>query len=205
MDIGRSFNYVFKDKDWLKKIIIGGLLILTIVGIPAVLGYCLRVSRSVVVNGSDTPLPEWQGIGTLWVEGIRVVPVYIFWFIPAILLGFFQGGDTSVTATALGWIVGTICNVLAAIAIIKVAISGKMSDGFQFSDIVNRLTRNFRDYLVVFLMTYVLGFVAAAGLIACIIGVFATIAYSSLVQSHLWAQAYRRSDEGGSLPAAPRF
>jgi hypothetical protein len=204
VDIGRAFNYVFLDKDWVKKVLIGALLTLTIVGVPAVIGYTLRIMRT-VVSGIDTPLPEWENIGTLWVEGIKTVPVYLFWFIPAILLGIFQTGDTSVTGSCLSWIVSTLCGVLASIAVLKVAVSGKMNDGFQFSDIVNRLTQNFGDYLIVFLMSYVLGIVAALGLIACGIGIFATAAYAGFVQSHLWAQAYRRSEGGGSLPTAPRF
>jgi hypothetical protein len=54
-------------------------------------------------------------------------------------------------------------------------------------------------------MGFVLSFVAAAGLIACIVGVLATIAYVTFVSSHLWAQAYRRSTGASGLEPAPRF
>jgi hypothetical protein len=196
---------VFQDKDWIKKVLIGSLLLISILGIPALFGYYLRISRRLIVDGIDTPLPEWQNIGELWTEGIRSIPVYLFWFIPAMLLGIFQWGETTAVESLLAWIVGLICNALAAIAIINVAISGRMSAGFQISDIVNRLTGNLGSFFIVFLLTYVLSIIAGLGILLCVIGVLATSVYAFFGQAHLWAQAYRRTGDIDIPPPSPRF
>lgn len=46
MDVGKSFTYMFEDKDWLVKIVLGGvfgLLSTFLIGLPFVLGYVLEV------------------------------------------------------------------------------------------------------------------------------------------------------------------
>mgnify|MGYP000452871902 CR=1 FL=1 len=47
MDIGSSFSYMFKDEDWIKKILIGAVLVLTGIGGIAVSGWMLEIIRRV--------------------------------------------------------------------------------------------------------------------------------------------------------------
>jgi hypothetical protein len=64
---------------------------------------------------------------------------------------------------------------------------------------------NLGDYVIILVVGIVLQIIAVAGLIACLVGVLATIAYAAFVAAHLWAQAYRRSVGAGDLAPAPQF
>ena len=63
-NLGRSFSYMFEDKDWFQKILIGAafcLLSLVLIGIPFVLGYLLQVARQ-SSHGQELPLPAWDNL-----------------------------------------------------------------------------------------------------------------------------------------------
>lgn len=97
MDVGKSFTYMFEDKDWIVKILIGGgilflgaifswlLLIPLIAAIAVVLGYYLMALRN-VYEGNPNPLPEWTNLGEMFRKGIGAVGGLFVWAIPAIVL-----------------------------------------------------------------------------------------------------------------------
>lgn len=96
MDVGKSFTYMFEDKEWITKLAIGGVIllagsILSILVIPILaavallLGYTLVVIRN-VYDGNPTPLPKWDNIGDLFVKGVLAMVGVIIWSIPLIIL-----------------------------------------------------------------------------------------------------------------------
>jgi len=98
MEVGKSFTYMFEDPEWVKKLAIGGgillvgALVLGILIIPALaaaallLGYCLIVVKN-VYDGNPRPLPEWTNIGDMFVKGVTAFVGVLIWAIPAIILG----------------------------------------------------------------------------------------------------------------------
>lgn len=205
VDIGRAFNSPFRDARWITKILIGAVMvIIPIFGWFCLAGYGLRIMRR-VVDGADTSLPDWTDFGQLFVDGIKAWIVAIIWSLPTIILSGFGNVADNLLLQCLGSLVNIATGMLTAAAIVPVAISGDMADGLQFQAVVNRVLNNLGDYLLLIVMGFVLGLIAAAGAIACIIGVFASIAYALFVHSHLTAQAYRRSTGIGGLEPAPRF
>ncbi len=81
MDFGRAFTSVTEDPDWIKKVLIGGaftLLSSVLVGVPFVLGYFGRTLRNVVA-GAARPLPEWDDLGGIFGEGLRLAAVYLLY------------------------------------------------------------------------------------------------------------------------------
>ncbi|MBI4671759.1 MAG: DUF4013 domain-containing protein [Chloroflexi bacterium] len=97
MDVGKSFTYMFEDKDWIAKIAIGGLILLAgalfswlllvplIAAIGLVFGYALVTLRN-VYDGNPTPLPKWENLGDLFVKGITAMIGLFIWSIPALIL-----------------------------------------------------------------------------------------------------------------------
>jgi len=97
MDIGKSFTYMFEDKDWIVKILIGGgilllgllfswlLLIPLIAAVAILLGYTLVVLRNVYDNNPN-PLPKWENFGDLFMRGIAAAVGIFVWSLPAVLL-----------------------------------------------------------------------------------------------------------------------
>ena len=78
VDFGRCFGFVVKDPDWIKKVLIGGafvLLSMVIVGLFFVAGYWVRVLRRVAA-GDPLPLPEWDDLGGIFSDGLKLVGAY---------------------------------------------------------------------------------------------------------------------------------
>jgi hypothetical protein len=205
MDIGRAFSYPFQDPAWVTKIIIGAVMVLIpIIGWLILGGYTLRIMRR-VVSGSDVPLPEWTDYGAMFADGVKALIVYIVWAIPFIILTAISNASDNLVFNCLSAVVGLAQTPLLASAIVPVAISGELADGFKFGEIINRVLNNLGPYLIVIVIGIAASIIAGLGIIACGIGILATIAYASFVQSHGWAQAYRLSTGVGTLETAPRF
>lgn len=212
MDIGKALSYVFEDKNWLVKLIIGGiLLIIPIVNFISV-GYALRTLRN-VAEGKEKPLPEWDNWGDYFTKGLMVFLATLLYLLPLyILLGI--GG-------ALGAVAGTIEEgALASIAalcgslvycltsIYGIAFSlwlpgaltlyifkGNFGSMFSFSEIFRYISTNIGNYLIAWIISAVAIFVASFGAILCIIGVIFTSFWAYLVWAHLFGQVWRAASE----------
>ncbi len=142
MDVGRSFTYMFEDKDWLAKLAIGGVILLVggilsflvipiIAAYAIVLGYSLVALRN-VYDGNPTPLPEWNNFGDFFVKGITALVGILIWSIPVLILaccivltsvatGGSARGDNSSTAAGIG---GLIISCLSCLTILVGLVIG---------------------------------------------------------------------------------
>ncbi len=84
MDLGRAFNYVTKDENWLVKLLIGAVLSIVTLGIIP-LGYQVRIIRD-VLRGDDEKMPEWDDWGGDLVRGIMVLVAYFVYSIPLLIV-----------------------------------------------------------------------------------------------------------------------
>jgi hypothetical protein len=97
MDVGKAFVFMFEDRNWIVKILIGGgilllgllfswvLLIPLIAAGAILLGYALQVTRN-VYDGNPNPLPEWTNFGELFSKGGTALVGSIIWYLPVIVL-----------------------------------------------------------------------------------------------------------------------
>jgi hypothetical protein len=87
MDIGKALGFVFEDEAWIKKILIGAVIMLVpIAGQLAIVGYALALIRNVMA-GDSSPLPEWQWdnlVGYL-VDGLKLLVVNLIYGIPVLI------------------------------------------------------------------------------------------------------------------------
>ena len=91
IDFGRSFTFTSEDPEWVSKILIGGVFVLAcslLVGVPFVLGYFSRTLRNVVA-GLARPLPDWDDLGGLFNEGLRLTGVYLLHVLAVIVVALF--------------------------------------------------------------------------------------------------------------------
>jgi hypothetical protein len=99
MDIGKAFTFVFQDKDWIPKVLIGiGILVAGLVlswlVVPAIVaglllgGYSLEITRR-VIRGHDEVLPAWEDWGQLIIDGLQVALIGIVYALPIIILAIF--------------------------------------------------------------------------------------------------------------------
>lgn len=206
MDIGKSFSYVFEDKDWLKKVAIGGLLnIVPILNfIPG--GYALRTLKN-VSEGQEKPLPEWNDWGGDFIKGLMVFVAGLIYAIPMFILQGFSAAISAIAAaggTSEGEAVTGVCMVLLSclyalwglvVAVIlpagmtKYAKSGEFASFFRFGEIFRFIAANLGDYIIALLLTFVAFLVASiAGSILCGVGLFFTTFWAILVGAHLLGQ-----------------
>jgi hypothetical protein len=162
MDVGKSLRFVFEDKEWLSKILIGSLILLVSVpltpvlvgflGLAIVAGYSLDVLRN-VRGGSARPLPEWRDRWGEWlVDGLKLLLVLFVWSLPLIVLNAFVGfgdhmtgmgsgllnlfGGMMVAGTSLLMLLWGIVVALVTPAIyLRLAETREMASGLQFNAI----------------------------------------------------------------------
>ncbi|MEN3038815.1 MAG: DUF4013 domain-containing protein [Candidatus Kryptonium sp.] len=88
MNIERGFRFVFQEKNWLGKIIVGGVMLLfsfLIIPILIYYGYLVEVTRR-TIKGEEQLLPEWDEIGRKLVSGFKLVVIIIIYLIPLLVL-----------------------------------------------------------------------------------------------------------------------
>jgi hypothetical protein len=223
MDIGKSFTYMFDDEKWVQKLAIGGLLTLVSI-IPIVniftglvlVGYGLRLLNN-VAKGKELPLPEWDDWGGDWVKGLMVVlgalvysiPIWIVSGVSALLQAVASAGDAAevagicvVALSCLSGLWGLAIGIVLPAGIIKYGQTGEFASFFRFGELFRFISDNLANYVVALLLTLVASLVSGLGVILCVIGVFFTQFWSSLVTSHLFGQVAAEAGAAGGAAAA---
>lgn len=204
MDIGQSVSYIFADREWLKKVLIFGLLLFVpIIGWLIVGGYVLRLLHN-VISGEQPTLPEWNNWGGDLGGGLKTWVVIILWGIPIWVL---EGIGNSLDSTLLSLLIGIISFAWGAVtisAMSDLAVSGNIADALSTRP-VTRVLNNIGPYLIYILMSIVFWFLAMFGLVLVIVGVVFTIAIAAMATTHLAGQAYRISQGRNATTPAARF
>jgi hypothetical protein len=212
VDIGRAVQYVFQDPNWIKKVLIGGLLlIIPLIGTWIVGGYFIRTFRS-IYQGSDTPLPEWDDFGGDLMRGLKLMVVVLVWLAPVWVVSVcvIVPLSTAMDSDAAGLIVLPLqCLIsILSIAILflypliisRFAMTEQIGDGLKFGEIFAEAQRYPKELLIVLVVYWVVGIVASFGLILCVIGVLFTSFIAMLIYAHLIGQLRRTVDTMGGPP-----
>ena len=85
-ELSTALRTIHADRDWWKKILLGGALWLTVIGWPVVEGHQLESIEN-SQNGFPTPLPRWNDPGSKAVVGIFALIIDFFYFLFPLLLG----------------------------------------------------------------------------------------------------------------------
>ena len=104
VDFGRAFQFFFEDPEWQKKTLMGSLIVLLsliLVGIPFLVGYGMAVLRR-TARGEARPLPEWDGYGKYFMDGLQVIGLYLVYFIGAMLIPGAVGCLAAIVGGAAG-------------------------------------------------------------------------------------------------------
>jgi hypothetical protein len=225
VDFGRSFTYVSEDPEWVKKVLIGGvfaLLSAVLVGVPFVLGYFGRTLRN-VAEGAPRPLPEWDDLGGLFNEGLRLTLVYLAYALgfavvllaigaafigPAMLLGNSRhgeqvlgllGGLGMLAFYAVAFLGGLALGVYLPAALARAALRASAGAGFQPAATVRFIQANLGNYLLSLVIYLVAGFVAQFAIVLCCVGIFPAVFWSYLVLARALGDTVRLNP--GSLEA----
>ena len=220
VDFGRSFTFVTEDPEWVKKILIGGVFTLAcalLVGLPFVLGFFSRTLRNVVA-GETRPMPDWDDLGGIFNEGLRLTAIYLLYalgiialvaaFGCAVMLPFMAlsggGGDLSDAFGVLGGvgIVGAygllmvVCLALAVYlpaALARAAVRGTVADGFAWRETLGFIQANLGNYLISLVIYLLASFLSQFGILLCCVGVFPAAFWGYVVLAAALGQTVRLS------------
>jgi hypothetical protein len=220
VDFGRSFSFVTEDPDWVKKILIGGAFTLAcalLVGVPFVLGYFSRTLRNVVA-GAARPMPEWDDLGGIFNEGLRLTAVYLLYTlgIVAILAAFgcvallpvmalsgsgadpsqalgLMGGLGIVALYGLVMVASLALAVYLPAALARAALRGTVADGFAWREILAFISANLGNYLLALVIYLIASFVSQFGIVLCCVGIFPAVFWGYMVMAVALGQAVRLS------------
>ena len=209
MDYGKAFSFFFEDKDWLKKMLLGGvfnLLALVIVGAIINMGYSIRVMRN-VRDGLEEVLPDWENIGGFLSDGIAPWGITIIYSLPSLIpslvanvLSTFsevikKDAGTAFSALSLCCscfsFLGYAFLILAPAALVNYARTESFGAAFRFGELF-RIIRKFPGpYVLTLLVSMALHILGGFGVIACCIGAMATYFWSTCASYHLYGQLCR--------------
>lgn len=196
MDVGKSIRFIFEDKQWLSKVLIGALILMVSIpltfvlvgflGLAIVTGYSLDVLRN-VRNGAARPLPEWRDQWGEWlVEGLKLLLILFVWSLPIILLNLFTtigngmmtsgsdllglfGGMTVAVASCLTLLWGIVVALVTPAIYVRLADSRDLSSGFQFNTIYVWTRDRIGDVVIAVILSTLL--TLALVLVGAVIGV----------------------------------
>jgi hypothetical protein len=196
MDVGKSIRFVFEDKQWLSKVLIGSLILLVSIpltfvlvgflGLAIVTGYSLDVLRNVRA-GSVRPLPEWRDRWGEWlIEGLKLMLILFVWSLPLIVLNVFTGiGDSMANlnssllnlsgvmviavASCLMLLWGIVVALVTPAIYLRLAETQELSSGFQFNAIYVWTRDHIGDVVIAVILSTLL--TLALVLVATVVGI----------------------------------
>ncbi len=210
-DFIKPFAFVFQDRQWVNKILIGGLFELAavfIVGIFFVMGYCAQLARN-VIEGLESPLPEWDNLGEYFSEGLKLAAIVLIYTLPLIIFAaavfvpaIVMAGSNHDVLSNLGggmmtcaWCIFFPLSLLFAFyipgALLFAVVERDFGAAFQVGRILGFIRDNLGNYVVAFVVYMVARFAAPLGLILCCIGVVFTSFWAFLIMTHAFAQTWR--------------
>ncbi|CUS90580.1 DUF4013 domain-containing protein [Candidatus Kryptobacter tengchongensis] len=89
MNIERGFRFVFQERNWFGKIIVGGVMMLfsfLIVPLLIYYGYLVEVAKRTIKEEEQQLLPEWDEIGRKLANGFKLAVIIIVYLIPFFIL-----------------------------------------------------------------------------------------------------------------------
>ena len=188
--VGDAFGFPFRDPKWVEKILIQGLiLIIPIIGLIALAGWMLMTFDNIRA-GRQELAPAGFHLG-------RGIGLFGAWFLYALVLSLpgdvvsgvgsgmnahqaFSGSSFSALGSLLG-LAGQALLYFLLPSLIVMTYHRGFSGGMDVDAVWRLATRNVSNSVMPGLIMFVASIIAAAGIVACCIGVFFTGAYAAIV------------------------
>jgi Protein of unknown function (DUF4013) len=195
MDIGEiiSDSIKYPTSNWGKVLILGVILIASILVVPVFLliGYLFRVIKATLAGLDE--LPEFDEIGDMFVDGLKVFVVGIVYSIPVIIISLILTAITGTSSSAslslnpgMIWafvlvyivyiIVAVIVGLIEVIAIANMAYyDGDLGAAFSFSEILDRIAKiGWGKYIITYI---VIAIVASIGFLIGLLTLFILVGF----------------------------
>ena len=211
MDIVETVKFPGNDVEWLKKIVIGGILMLIPIVNFIAMGYYIKTMRRGIDGESD--LPEWDDWGNLFVKGLfSVIVVFIYMLIPIAVLFLSIGGaaissiaSDDVSPASIGTIIGgslvSVVLMFIALLLLPMAFSIYAKEDsigalFKFGETLSRIKSVIGEYTIAIIVFYalllVVNLINIIPFIGWVLMIFANF-YVALVAANMFGKVYAAS------------
>lgn len=217
-----AIRYPMAKDDWLKTVLIGGLLLIfsfLIIPAIAVYGYLITVIKGSLDDHPEPPaFEDWVGLlrkGVLaWIIGL------VYLLVPLVIATITIGGSIAAMSTAsragqvagvagmfwglgLSFVLTLVFGYFAVVALVNFARTDEVGAAFDFTTIKDVALDG--DYLVAWLLSIAVFIVASViggllnliPLLGAIVGAFLFF-YAEVVAAKLWAGGFSAAFEGDS-------
>ncbi len=201
--ITQSLEYLRKSDDWVKTLLIGGVLgLLSVLLVPVFItyGYLMRVLR-VRMDGDET-VPVFDDWGEMTVDGLKAFAItLVYGIVPAILAGVFVvagtlglagSGDSGILAgiggmtLLFGALLAVVLSLVAAYvtpaALANYAETDRMGSAFAFGEL--RPVLGSGKYLTTWAYALVVGFAGSV-----VVGLVSVTGVGAIVAPFVWFYA----------------
>lgn len=213
MEFGKAFTYEFEDTEWIKKIVIMGLItLIPIVGQLVLVGWMIDIIKK-MINHEPLTLPNVdfggqlsRGFGATVVSVVYALPIIVVGIIQGIvtaLAGGMTGGDSSsmeaggVIIAILSICFGLIYFLYSIVLVFVLPMAygryaeyGKLGEALKIGEVLGMSKKVIGPLLIVVLGSILASLIASAGSIACGVGVLVTTVYAMAAMAHLYGQVY---------------
>jgi hypothetical protein len=169
MDIGEivSDSIKYPTSNWGKVLILGVIMIASFLIVPVFLliGYLFRIIKATLAGLDE--LPEFDEVGEMFIDGLKVFVVGIVYSIPVIIISLI----TLSLNPAMIWglvlvyivyiIVAVIVGLIEVIAIANMAYyDGELGAAFSFSEILDRIAKiGWGKYIITYIVIAIVAFI----------------------------------------------
>ncbi|MCK4528491.1 DUF4013 domain-containing protein [candidate division WOR-3 bacterium] len=172
MDIKKDLEVIFKDKEWVKKTLIGSIFLMLPILDLLSFGFLARFIYTHLEEGKKK-LPSWDHWGNLLLEGFEwgliiiiylAIPLLVLSFLPESLFAFVVNPAYVIGKLNLGgYIFLTLSALLTFIvlfflpmALILFADSESFLSAFHLEKIFKHIKQNLTHYLIVYILSIIL-------------------------------------------------
>lgn len=209
MDYTRALTFIFKEQNWIKKILIPGVItLIPVAGILHLIGWATEITNREIYNEPEK-LPEsasWQylirGIKLLITSFVYYIPMILIWAILQFFSWFWAlifNGNLESFGVQIFHFLSDACNfvyfffflfILPAI-ILNFLRTERIRDTFEFQKVYLLIKNNKQTFLTLFIALAVSIVIASLGVSIFYIGIIFTIPYGTAVFANLLGQTER--------------
>ena len=144
LNLEHAFKFPTTDRDWKRKVLIGGVLnIIPVVNFLSI-GYAYRLFQE-SLDTQESSLPEWEDWGDLFLQGLIVFLISLIYNLASFVLALIH--------PVVGLLASIAVALLLPAALAQHAMSGNFSKAFQLKEIWESIRQAGNDYFVAWLVT----------------------------------------------------
>ncbi len=227
LELSRTLTFFFEDPNWVPKLLVGSLFALLaplLVGPVFVVGYGILVAKRTMA-GESAPLPEWDDLGGIFLDGLKGMAISLAHKIPLLFLGvilflavfgsvFLHGEGSALPEEMLFFGLPVLFGGFLLVFVLALAIllylpaafvsfvkTGSLGTAFDVTRNIAFIRDHQSSYLMGIVAIGVATFIAQFGILLFCIGIFPATFWSACVIGYVVGEL-ARLDDGPTLQEA---